>query len=143
MKKIFYTFMAMAAALSVAGCAKELEEAAQTPGTAPEEESGYIVLGASLPDSDDQTGDTKTTISKNEGKSSYSVFWADGDEISVNGEKSKPANIDPANKKNASFTLPAISAPYVAAYPSDCVKKINVQTKTMTVEVSGTQYYYS
>ena len=119
MKKIFYTFMTIAAAISVAGCAKELEEAAQTPGTAPEEESGYIVLGASLPDSDDPAGDTKTTISKNEGQSSYSVFWAEGDAISVNGERSKPANIDPANKKNASFTLPAsVNAPFCAVYPA-------------------------
>ena len=60
MKKIFYTFMAMTAALSVVGCAKELEESAQTSGNAPEEESGYIVLGASLPDSEDPAGDTKT-----------------------------------------------------------------------------------
>lgn len=120
MKKIFYTFMAMAAALSVVGCAKELEESAQTPGNAPEEESGYIVLGASIPDSEDPAGDTKTTISKNEGESSYSVFWAEGDAISVNGEKSNPAIIDQSDAKKASFTLPAsVKAPsYCAVYPA-------------------------
>lgn len=129
MKKIFYTFMAMAAALSVVGCAKELEESAQTPGNATEEESGYIVLGASLPeypDSQDnaepQTADTKTTISQNpagtDGKVTYSVNWSAEDRISVNGETSKPANVDPDNAKNASFTLPVVEAPFCAVYPA-------------------------
>lgn len=129
MKKIFYTFMAMAAALSVAGCAKELEESAQTPGNAPEEESGYIVLGASLPeypDSQDnaepQTADTKTTISQNpagtDGKVTYSVNWSEEDKISVNGKTSTAINIDPDNAKNASFTLPVVEATFCAVYPA-------------------------
>lgn len=144
MKKIFYTFMAMTAALSVVGCAKELEESAQTSGNAPEEESGYIVLGASLPDSEDPAGDTKTTISKNEGKSSYSVFWAEGDAISVNGETSKPANIDPANKKNASFTLPAsVKAPYCAVYPAGAYigGTYTAGTDTLDIKVPSEQKY--
>lgn len=144
MKKIFYTFMAMTAALSVVGCAKELEESAQTSGNAPEEESGYIVLGASLPDSEDPAGDTKTTISKNEGKSSYSVFWAEGDAISVNGKTSTAINIDQANRKNASFTLPAsVKAPYCAVYPAGAYigGTYTAGTDTLDIKVPSEQKY--
>lgn len=144
MKKIFYTFMAMTAALSVVGCAKELEESAQTSGNAPEEESGYIVLGASLPDSEDPAGDTKTTISKNEGKSSYSVFWAEGDAISVNGKTSTAINIDKANRKNASFTLPAsVKAPYCAVYPAGAYigGTYTAGTDTLDIKVPSEQKY--
>lgn len=144
MKKIFYTFMAMTAALSVVGCAKELEESAQTSGNAPEEESGYIVLGAYLPDSEDHAGDTKTTISKNEGKSSYSVFWAEGDAISVNGKTSTAINIDQANRKNASFTLPAsVKAPYCAVYPAGAYigGTYTAGTDTLDIKVPSEQKY--
>lgn len=144
MKKIFYTFMAMTAALSVVGCAKELEESAQTSGNAPEEESGYIVLGASLPDSEDPAGDTKTTISKNEGKSSYSVFWVEGDAISVNGKTSTAINIDKANRKNASFTLPAsVKAPYCAVYPAGAYigGTYTAGTDTLDIKVPSEQKY--
>ena len=144
MKKIFYTFMAMTAALSVVGCAKELEESAQTSGNAPEEESGYIVLGAYLPDSEDPAGDTKTTISKNEGKSSYSVFWAEGDAISVNGKTSTAINIAQANRKNASFTLPAsVKAPYCAVYPAGAYigGTYTAGTDTLDIKVPSEQKY--
>lgn len=144
MKKIFYTFMAITAALSVVGCAKELEESAQTSGNAPEEESGYIVLGASLPDSEDPAGDTKTTISKNEGKSSYSVFWAEGDAISVNGKTSTAINFDKANRKNASFTLPAsVKAPYCAVYPAGAYigGTYTAGTDTLDIKVPSEQKY--
>ncbi len=144
MKKIFYTFMAMTAALSVVGCAKELEESAQTSGNAPEEESGYIVLGAYLPDSEDPAGDTKTTISKNEGKSSYSVFWAEGDAISVNGKTSTAINFDKANRKNASFTLPAsVKAPYCAVYPAGAYigGTYTAGTDTLDIKLPSEQKY--
>lgn len=144
MKKIFNTFMAMTAALSVVGCAKELEESVQTSGNAPEEESGYIVLGAYLPDSEDPAGDTKTTISKNEGKSSYSVFWAEGDAISVNGKTSTAINIDQANRKNASFTLPAsVKAPYCAVYPAGAYigGTYTAGTDTLDIKVPSEQKY--
>lgn len=136
--------MAMTAALSVVGCAKELEESAQTSGNAPEEESGYIVLGAYLPDSEDPAGDTKTTISKNEGKSSYSVFWAEGDAISVNGKTSTAINIDRANRKNASFTLPAsVKAPYCAVYPAGAYigGTYTAGTDTLDIKVPSEQKY--
>ena len=136
--------MAMTAALSVVGCAKELEESAQTSGNAPEEESGYIVLGAYLPDSEDPAGDTKTTISKNEGKSSYSVFWAEGDAISVNGRTSTAINIDQANRKNASFTLPAsVKAPYCAVYPAGAYigGTYTAGTDTLDIKVPSEQKY--
>lgn len=136
--------MAMTAALSVVGCAKELEESAQTSGNAPEEESGYIVLGAYLPDSEYPAGDTKTTISKNEGKSSYSVFWAEGDAISVNGKTSTAINIDQANRKNASFTLPAsVKAPYCAVYPAGAYigGTYTAGTDTLDIKVPSEQKY--
>lgn len=136
--------MAMTAALSVVGCAKELEESVQTSGNAPEEESGYIVLGAYLPDSEDPAGDTKTTISKNEGKSSYSVFWAEGDAISVNGKTSTAINIDQANRKNASFTLPAsVKAPYCAVYPAGAYigGTYTAGTDTLDIKVPSEQKY--
>lgn len=145
MKKIFYTFMAMAAAFSIAGCAKELEEQEQTPGTSSEEESGYIVLGASLSDQDDQSVDTRTAIADN-GNKTYSITWSDGDNICVNDEVSKPADIDPNNAKNASFTLSAsIETPYCAVYPAGAyIEKTYSHSEdkdSLNIKVPSTQKY--
>lgn len=121
------------AALAIAGCAKEFEENNQVPKEDPKEEpkddpkveDGTMVLGAMLPDYPDasdhdaavQSADTKTTISDN-GDKTYSVHWAEGDAISVNGKTSKNININLDNPKSATFTLDVVDAPYCAVYPA-------------------------
>lgn len=107
---------ASAIALAVAGCAKEIEGEIQVPEQQ-EEEAGTMVIGAELSDSSDADDVTKTLISDN-GDKTYSVFWADGDQILVNGETSTNIDIDPVNKKSASFTLDVVDAPYCAVYPA-------------------------
>lgn len=116
MKRIIYFMTASAIALAVAGCAKEIEGEIQVPEQQ-EEEAGTMVIGAELSDSSDADDVTKTLISDN-GDKTYSVFWADGDQILVNGETSTNIDIDPVNKKSASFTLDVVDAPYCAVYPA-------------------------
>lgn len=133
MKRIYTITTIIMAALAIAGCAKELEENNQVlkedpkeePKDDPKVEDGTMVLGAMLPDYPDasdydaavQSADTKTTISDN-GDKTYSVHWAEGDAISVNGKTSKNINISPDNPKSATFTLDVIDAPYCAVYPA-------------------------
>lgn len=116
MKRIIYFMTASAVALALAGCAKEIEGEIQVPEQQ-EDEAGTMVIGAELSDSPDADDVTKTLISDN-GDKTYSVFWADGDKILVNGETSTNIDIDPDNKKSASFTLPVVDAPYCAVYPA-------------------------
>lgn len=116
MKRIIYFMTASAVALAVAGCAKEIEGEIQVPEQQ-EEEAGTMVIGAELSDSPDADDVTKTLISDN-GDKTYSVFWAYGDQILVNGETSTNIDIDPVNKKSASFTLDVVDAPYCAVYPA-------------------------
>lgn len=108
--------IAAAIVLAAAGCAKEIEGEIQVPEQQ-EEEAGTMVIGAELSESPDADDVTKTLISDN-GDKTYSVFWADGDQILVNGETSTNIDIDPDNKKSASFTLGVVDAPYCAVYPA-------------------------
>lgn len=107
---------AAAVVLAAAGCAKEIEGEIQTPEPQ-EDEAVTMVIGAELSDSPDADDVTKTLISDN-GDKTYSVFWAEGDHILVNGETSSNIDIDKNNKKSASFTLPVVDAPYCAVYPA-------------------------
>ena len=107
---------AAAIVLAAAGCAKEIEGEIQVPEQQ-EYEAGTMVIGAELSDSPDADDVTKTLISDN-GDKTYSVFWAEGDQILVNGETSSNIDIDKNNKKIASFTLPVVDAPYCAVYPA-------------------------
>lgn len=107
---------AAAVVLAAAGCAKEIEGEIQTPEPQ-EDEAVTMVIGAELSDSPDADDVTKTLISDN-GDKTYSVFWAEGDQILVNGETSSNIDIDKNNKKSASFTLPVVDAPYCAVYPA-------------------------
>lgn len=116
MKRIIYFMTASAVALAVAGCAKEIEGEIQAPEQ-PEDEAGTMVIGAELSESPDADDVTKTLISDN-GDKTYSVFWAEGDQILVNGVTSSNIDIDKNNKKSASFTLPVVEAPYCAVYPA-------------------------
>ena len=116
MKRIFDFMTAAAVVLAAAGCAKEIEGEIQTPEPQ-EDEAVTMVIGAELSDSPDADDVTKTLISDN-GDKTYSVFWAEGDQILVNGETSSNIDIDKNNKKSASFTLPVVDAPYCAVYPA-------------------------
>lgn len=146
------------AALAIAGCAKELEENNQVlkedpkeePKDDPKVEDGTMVLGAILPDYPDasdydaaaQSADTKTTISDN-GDKTYSVHWAEGDAISVNGKTSKNININLDNPKSATFTLDVVEAPYCAVYPAGLVvaDSFSAESDTLNVTVPQTQTY--
>lgn len=173
MKRIYTITTIIMAALAIAGCAKELEENNQFPKEDPKEEpkddpkveDGTMVLGAMLPDYPDasdydaaaQSADTKTTISDN-GDKTYSVHWAEGDAISVNGKTSTDIQIG-ENKKSAQFILPTVDAPYCAVYPAGAASGYVVATSEsgnkgeegyvaavpaqVTVTVPATQKYIS
>ena len=144
MKRIIYFMTASAVALAVAGCAKEIEGEIQT-SEQQEEEAGTMVIGAELSDSPDADDVTKTLISDNVDKT-YSVFWAEGDHILVNGETSTNIDIDPDNKKSASFTLPVVDAPYCAVYPAglyvkDSYKTVKEDSTVIEITIPSTQTY--
>jgi len=135
---------ASAVALALAGCAKEIEGEIQT-SEQQEEEAGTMVIGAELSDSPDADDVTKTLISDN-GDKTYSVFWAEGDHILVNGETSTNIDIDPDNKKSASFTLPVVEAPYCAVYPAglyvkDSYKTVKEDSTVIEITIPSTQTY--
>ena len=133
-----------AVVLAVAGCAKEIEGELQAPEQ-PEDNVGTMVIGAELSDSPDADDVTKTLISDN-GDKTYSVFWAEGDQILVNGETSTNIDIDPDNKKSASFTLPVVDAPYCAVYPAglyvkDSYKTVKEDSTVIEITIPSTQKY--
>ena len=135
---------AAAIVLAAAGCAKEIEGEIQVPEQQ-EDEAGTMVIGAELSDSPDADDVTKTLISDN-GDKTYSVFWAEGDQILVNGETSTNIDIDPVNKKSASFTLPVVDAPYCAVYPAslyvaDSYKTVKVDSTVIEITIPSTQTY--
>lgn len=135
---------ASAVALAVAGCAKEIEGEIQVPEQQ-EDEAGTMVIGAELSDSPDADDVTKTLISDN-GDKTYSVFWAEGDQILVNGVTSSNIDIDHDNKKSASFTLPVVDAPYCAVYPAglyvkDSYKTVKEDSTVIEITIPSTQTY--
>lgn len=135
---------AAAVVLAAAGCAKEIEGEIQVPEQQ-EEEAGTIVIGAELSDCPDADDVTKTLISDN-GDKTYSVFWAEGDQILVNGVTSTNIDIDPDNKKSASFTLPVVDAPYCAVYPaslyvSDSYKIVKEDSTVIEITIPSKQTY--
>lgn len=135
---------AAAIVLAAAGCAKEIEGEMQVPEQQ-EDEAGTMVIGAELSDSPDADDVTKTLILDN-GDKTYSVFWADGDQILVNGETSTNIDIDPDNKKSASFTLPVVDAPYCAVYPAglyvkDSYKIVKEDSTVIEITIPSTQTY--
>lgn len=134
----------VAIVLAAAGCAKEIEGEIQIPEQQ-EDEAGTMVIGAELSDSPDADDVTKTLISDN-GDKTYSVFWANGDQILVNGETSTNIDIDPDNKKSASFTLPVVDAPYCAVYPAglyvnDSYKTVKEDSTVIEITIPSTQTY--
>lgn len=144
MKRIFDFMTAAAVVLAAAGCAKEIEGEIQVPEQQ-EDEAGTMVIGAELSDSPDVDDVTKTLISDN-GDKTYSVFWAEGDQILVNGETSTNIDIDPDNKKSASFTLPVVDAPYCAVYPAglyvkDSYKTVKEDSTVIEITIPSTQKY--
>lgn len=135
---------AAAVVLAAAGCAKEIEGEIQVPEQQ-EDEAGTMVIGAELSDSPDADDVTKTLISDN-GDKTYSVFWADGDQILVNGETSTNIDIDQNDKKSASFTLPVVDAPYCAVYPaslyvSDSYKTVKEDSTVIEITIPSKQTY--
>lgn len=144
MKRIFDFMTVVAIVLAAAGCAKEIEGEIQIPEQQ-EDEAGTMVIGAELSDSPDADDVTKTLISDN-GDKTYSVFWANGDQILVNGETSTNIDIDPDNKKSASFTLPVVDAPYCAVYPAglyvnDSYKTVKEDSTVIEITIPSTQTY--
>ena len=71
--------------------------------------------------------DTKTTIGEKSGKE-YSILWAAGDKINVNGEESSEAVIE-ADAKSAKYSFEKVlTAPFSAVYPSSVYKSEGVVT---------------
>lgn len=135
---------AAAIVLAAAGCAKEIEGEIQV-SEQQEDAAGTMVIGAELSDSPDADDVTKTLISDN-GDKTYSVFWAEGDQILVNGETSTNIDIDPDNNKSATFTLPVVEAPYCAVYPAglyvkDSYKTVKEDSTVIEITIPSTQTY--
>lgn len=133
-----------AVVLAVSGCAKEIEGEMQVPEQQ-EDEAVTMVIGAELSDYPDADDVTKTLISDN-GDKTYSVFWAEGDQILVNGVTSSNIDIDKNNKKSASFTLGVVDAPYCAVYPaslyvSDSYKTVKEDSTVIEITIPSTQTY--
>lgn len=133
-----------AVVLAAAGCAKEIEGEMQVPEQQ-EDEAVTMVIGAELSDYPDADDVTKTLISDN-GDKTYSVFWAEGDQILVNGVTSSNIDIDHDNKKSASFTLPVVDAPYCAVYPAglyvkDSYKTVKEDSIVIEITIPSTQKY--
>lgn len=144
MKRIFDFMTAAAIVLAAAGCAKEIEGEIQV-SEQQEDAAGTMVIGAELSDSPDADDVTKTLISDN-GDKTYSVFWAEGDQILVNGETSTNIDIDPDNNKSATFTLPVVEAPYCAVYPAglyvkDSYKTVKEDSTVIEITIPSTQTY--
>lgn len=144
MKRIFDFMTAAAIVLAAAGCAKEIEGEIQV-SEQQEDAAGTMVIGAELSDSPDADDVTKTLISDN-GEKTYSVFWAEGDQILVNGETSTNIDIDRDNEKSASFTLPVVEAPYCAVYPAglyvkDSYKTVKEDSTVIEITIPSTQTY--
>ena len=60
---------------------------------------------------------TRTSLGDKVGDN-YPVYWSEGDKISINGECSTSASIDPENHTSASFTVDGgIKSPYYITYP--------------------------
>ena len=144
MKRIFDFMTVAAVVLAVSGCAKEIEGEMQVPEQQ-EDEAVTMVIGAELSDYPDADDVTKTLISDN-GDKTYSVFWAEGDQILVNGVTSSNIDIDKNNKKSASFTLGVVDAPYCAVYPaslyvSDSYKTVKEDSTVIEITIPSTQTY--
>ena len=60
---------------------------------------------------------TRTSLGDKVGDN-YPVYWSEGDKISINGECSTSASIDPENRASAAFTVDAnLKSPYYITYP--------------------------
>lgn len=129
----------MTAALAIAGCSKENAPAADDGGTT--ETVDLMTIGAVMGDSPDGT----KTVASDNGDKTYSVFWADGDEIVVNGKTSRSIDIDQDDRKSAVFTMDVVDAPYCAVYPAGAYVadsyKVDADTVSMTVTLPKTQKY--
>lgn len=142
MKRIYKLAAAMTAAITLAGCAGELENDIVKPEEVRDDDGGTMLLGAVLPGSPDIDVQTKTEISDN-GDKTYSVFWTEGDEIVVNGKKSRKTTVDQDNRKNATFTLDKTDAPYLAVYPSGIYMEdtYSSDSEALDITVPATQKY--
>lgn len=120
MNKVFW--LALPALILAAGCTKN-----EKPDP---RQDDCTILSVGLPD-----GVTKTTMSESV-SGSRSVYWVDGDRISVNGIASNPLSGVPAESASATFTVPGVlSAPYSILYPASFWKDAS------TITLPATQAY--
>ena len=97
-------FFSLAAAVLLAGCAKEIA------GPEISEVKTYLTVGLNT--------DTKTTLGGLVG-SSHHVYWENDDQISVNGTTSSPLENVPADSQSETFTISGVlSTPYSILYPA-------------------------
>ena len=113
MNKLFW--LALPALILAASCTKNEKPAPQ--------QNDCTVLSVGLPD-----GVTKTTMSESV-SGSRSVYWVDGDRISVNGITSNPLSGVSAESASATFTVPGVlSTPYSILYPASFWKDASTIT---------------
>ena len=105
MKNLTKIFMAVAVAMFAFSCVNDAtEDIAVKVG-------GKTTLAISLENTRTQLGEAENGV--------YPITWAEGDQITVNGETSEPLAAADADTANAVFTFNAeLAAPYCVAYPA-------------------------
>ena len=110
MKKLFILFC-LASAMAFASCNRE----ELTPDETSPSLKGKTVLTLT-------SGETKTTMGELSG-TERPVYWANGDQVNVNGVVSDPLADLPANSRSAEFIVNSvISPPFKAIYPASIWK---------------------
>ena len=129
MKKLVCIAAATLPLLSVS-CQKQ--ELVENIGT----ETGIYTVRAFL---DEESAGTRTSMSPNEGGSTYSVLWDADDAISLNGIPSETITVDEADARQASFTfLQSFEAPLNAVYPASAASSYSAGTYSIALPVVQT-----
>ncbi len=129
MKKLVCIAAATLPLLSVS-CQKQ--ELVENIGT----ETGIYTVRAFL---DEESAGTRTSMSPNEGGSTYSVLWDSDDVISLNGIPSETITVDGTDARKASFTfLQSFEVPMNAVYPASLASSYSAGTYAISLPVVQT-----
>lgn len=123
MTKSYFLWLALPVAALLAGCTADKEKELQ---------GEFTTIEISVPDAKTSLGPSEGGIRK--------VFWANGDQIAINGTASIALSGIAANTQSTNFTFEGVlDTPYNVLYPASCYK--NASTITLPAEqnfVEGT-----
>ena len=121
-------FQAVAAALLLASCTRELQDAGK--------KADRTSLTAGI-----AAVETKTWLDSEGGGSPLKVYWSNGDRILVNGQLSSEVSVQPGEKVSAvEFSFRSISAPFKAFYPAEAVTG-TAEDGSLLISVPDVQAY--